>query len=1097
MDSNSNNKERTTILKSTDTDTDRNSLLTLLQERKWDEATLLANSESYLKYESKMIATRSYSFYGRSNTSLTSKHHQSGSSGVVPLSLACRYGAPLSCIQAILNANPKMVRIGDGMARGSPLHEAIVNPDCSLSVISMLIQSDEQEEQKEKFGYCGLLQQASSEIEVSSSASSSSAAASRTTTTGIGGTAPSIRKDRRAVLVQDADGQTPLHLLIRRCFQFYTQDDEDETNSTSSLFKKQKKNIIDVVRQLVKSCPESCAIPNKQDYEETPLVLTLKANDFASFNITNDTASMNSNEDNEKKFESLVEERIRAITNIMVTYYPASLMLNTQSAGYTPLHSAIFHGRCKETIQSLLMTNDSIEQIPQDIIPPVLCQNEMRLETPLHFAAMKGESLDVIKLLVTQNKVGRKAVMLEDLSGLFPLHWLWIRVMKEMNLNFRTTEKGTEGQQSEEENITEIEQTDEAILTSPEAIATVITYAEQLLDDELQTLLVDEYCYTDESSINSNANNAISKISFLSGKALVERKAQSSKSSSAFLSSSDFSRYKSTSFGEDVTFDESYFHLMKELDPSLDYRDMRHLPAEYTVFDSCCADTLVWTLNNIKQKYLTGKQRAEENSKQKIGSSDDSCNQDTSSSFFKFTQNDAMSLLFWKKAECLLRAAAMVNYYDEGDCLQHSSDPVHTENDVVQASLSESSQVQQASLASKQTAISPSLASSPSCTTTQEQVLEEKPQESLTSNKNPKFLLVHTAARNCCCPPSVLRVAMSLKPSQLKLQDFQGNLPLHLAASRPVHYWQLSSSTSSDEEEVEDDTARHQAANIIDGAHFQQPEMQRILSLYESNDPSESDNDETYYSNKCIVVSESALNVVFSYSSKEASRTYNNEKRLPLHMAIDNILLSFAQAISIKALAPFVLSPGSAPRYLTTTTKRNNNINNQSQNHLSSFVLDAYSPLHFLKPLLISFPESLERRDGKTKLYPFMQASATSTVLANAILMQHEDDNTKSRIISASSRKKKSSSFSAPPHLLEALKKDKKESTVSSKSNSQTQEKYDAFSLISLTIVYKLLRENPTLVTSGIPEPNSCVRRRKMMSGDNDISNKRHKKDFL
>lgn len=1087
MDSDSMNKERTTILKSTDTDTERNSLLTLLQERKWDEATLLANSESYLKYESKMITTRSYSFYGRSNISLTSKHHQSGSSslgssGVVPLSLACRYGAPLSCIQAILNANPKMVRIGDGMARGSPLHEAIVNPDCSLSVISMLIQSDEQEEQKEKFGHCGLLQQASSEIEVSPSASSSSAAATRTTTTGIGGTAPSIRKDRRAVLVQDADGQTPLHLLIRRCFQFYTQDDEDETNSTSSLFKKQKKNIIDVVRQLVKSCPESCAIPNKQDYEETPLVLTLKANAFASFNLTNDT-SMNSNEDNEKKFESLVEERIRAITNIMVTYYPASLMLNTQSAGYTPLHSAIFHGRCKETIQSLLMTNDSIEQIPQDIIPPVLCQNEMRLETPLHFAAMKGESLDVIKLLVTQNKVGRKAVMLEDLSGLFPLHWLWIRVMKEMNLNFRTTEKGTEGQQPEEENITEIEQTDEEILTSPEAIATVATYAEQLLDDELQTL-VDEYCYTDESSTNSNANNAISKISFLSGKALVERKAQSSKSSSAFLSSPDFSRYKSTSFGEDVTFDESYFHLMKELDPSLDYRDMRHLPAEYTVFDSCCADTLVWTLNNIKQKYLTGKQRAEENSKQKIGSGDDSRNQDTSSSFFKFTQNDAMSLLFWKKAECLLRAAAMVNYYDEGDWLQHSINPVHAGNDLVQASLSESSQVQQAS---KQTAISPSLAASPSCTTTQEQVLGENPQESLTSIKNPKFLLVHTAARNCCCPPSVLRVAMSLKPSQLKLQDFQGNLPLHLAASRPVHYWQLSSSASSEGEEVEDDTARHQAANIIDGAHFQQPEMQRILSLYESNDPSESDNDETYYSNKCIVVSESALNVVFSYSPKEASRTYNNEKRLPLHMAIDNILLSFAQAISIKALAPFVLSPGSAPRYLTTTT------NNQSQNHLSSFILDAYSPLHFLKPLLSSFPESLERRDGKTNLYPFMQATATSTVLANAILMQHEDDNTKSRIISASSRKKKSSSFSAPPHLLEALKKDKKESIVSSKSNSQTQEKYDAFSLISLTIVYKLLRENPTLVTSGI----SCVRRRKMMSVDNDISNKRHKKDFL
>ena len=73
------------------------------------------------------------------------------------------------------------------------------------------------------------------------------------------------------------------------------------------------------------------------------------------------------------------------------------------------------------------------------------------------------------------------------------------------------------------------------------------------------------------------------------------------------------------------------------------------------------------------------------------------------------------------------------------------------------------------------------------------------------------------------------------------------------------------------------------------------------------------------------------------------------------------------------------------------------------------------SMLETLKDLVLRYPESLERRDGQSKLYPFLQASASATSYQ-----------------------------------------------VESSQNESDQ--------MALSIVYMLLRENPSLVASAVLE---------------------------
>ena len=279
------------------------------------------------------------------------------SSGSTPLAFACRYGAPASCIEVLLEAAPENVRASVS-SRGTPLHEAIICEDIGLDFIAMLLRVDE-----------------------------------------------SLGGSPRAAVMQDVDGHTPLHLLIRR-------------RSPGHILMESNSDWIPFLKLLVRSCPEAAGIPDNGEYEEPPLVFALKANQYAATSVDF--------ESNEVLFPR-VEKRIHEMVEIMLTSYPeaASRILNGARGHYTALHSAVFHGRCADTIELLLQAEQKTSDKPR----AALLANTQG-EIPLHFAAMRGEPPRTIGVL---GNAAPMAVLQRDESGLTPLHWLWIRFVSTLS----------------------------------------------------------------------------------------------------------------------------------------------------------------------------------------------------------------------------------------------------------------------------------------------------------------------------------------------------------------------------------------------------------------------------------------------------------------------------------------------------------------------------------------------------------------------------------------------------------------------------------------------------------------------------------------
>lgn len=271
--------------------------------------------------------------------------------GSTALALACRFGAPASCIKALLDAAPESVR-SLVSSRGTPLHEAIINEDIGLDTITMLLDADEK-----------------------------------------------LLASPRATVMQDVDGHTPLHLLIRR-------------RSPGHILMESNSHWMPFFKLLVKSCPEATGIPDNGEYEEPPLVFALKANQYAATSADSESDDV---------IFPRIERRIHEMVEIMLRYYPeaASRILNGVRGHYTALHSAVFHGRCADTIELILQAEQKASGMPK----AALLANTQG-EIPLHFAAMRGEPPRTIALL---GNAAPMAVLQRDESGLTPLHWLWIR----------------------------------------------------------------------------------------------------------------------------------------------------------------------------------------------------------------------------------------------------------------------------------------------------------------------------------------------------------------------------------------------------------------------------------------------------------------------------------------------------------------------------------------------------------------------------------------------------------------------------------------------------------------------------------------------
>lgn len=170
-----------------------------------------------------------------------------------PLALACRCGAPYDLIKALVEQAPAHLRrVLD--SRGTPLHEAIVCEKTGVDVIALLLKTDED----------------------------------------LG------TESQRATLLQDVDGFTPLHLLIRRRFRAHILQEGDDPS------------LMQILEMLVRSCPDSVVIPDRGEYEEPPIVYAIKANIYAP------------GLGNEDVTEERVERQIYEMVDCMLRYNPAA-----------------------------------------------------------------------------------------------------------------------------------------------------------------------------------------------------------------------------------------------------------------------------------------------------------------------------------------------------------------------------------------------------------------------------------------------------------------------------------------------------------------------------------------------------------------------------------------------------------------------------------------------------------------------------------------------------------------------------------------------------------------------------------------------------
>ncbi len=140
-------------------------------------------------------------------------------------------------------------------------------------------------------------------------------------------------------------------------------------------------------------------------------------------------------------YQTALEYRIFCLVRIMLDAYPRASCL--MISDYTPLHSAVFHGRCPDTIRLLLDAEARYKEsrgtnsvantlptthatfVPCPILPgPAMLSTNTRGELPLHFACMKNECARTMRLL---SDADPRSALVRDASGRTPLRWLWIR----------------------------------------------------------------------------------------------------------------------------------------------------------------------------------------------------------------------------------------------------------------------------------------------------------------------------------------------------------------------------------------------------------------------------------------------------------------------------------------------------------------------------------------------------------------------------------------------------------------------------------------------------------------------------------------------
>ncbi|GFH61667.1 hypothetical protein CTEN210_18143 [Chaetoceros tenuissimus] len=414
-----------------------------------------------------------------------------------PLAMACRYGAPPDCIHAILQAKPEMVQHSIPN-RGTPLHEFIMTFPKENMVPKLL---------KDFVQVVDDLVRADQQLEIYS---------------------------KRATLTQDVDGNVPLHLLIRQAFYNYvTADNYQNCRSHDSC----QHSIVQILQNVIQASPQACAMPDFTEFEETPLVLVLKASIYS--NDRNRHPVMQQDGNSQWNYNSHLELKIFEIVKSMLEQNPYSASFAASKSKHTAVHSAVFHGRCSDTLRLLLKADNLYRATTQEQIPSAAMRANKFGETPLHFAAMRGECTRTIDLL---SKEAPLAVFMRDAKyGLTPLHWLTVRFIDIMVEKFGTSYDVEE----EEDHVHHVH------------ISTL----------DLEQLQVEQFMST-----SGNANLK-----------------QDQDSKSSYLSSIDF--------------DLEYHRRTEAIDPPVDYMRMRHILSDHMELEEVMMKRVSTVLKKVRSRH--------------------------------------------------------------------------------------------------------------------------------------------------------------------------------------------------------------------------------------------------------------------------------------------------------------------------------------------------------------------------------------------------------------------------------------------------------------------------------------------------------------
>mmetsp|Transcript_10956 Transcript_10956/g.24184 ORF Transcript_10956/g.24184 Transcript_10956/m.24184 type:complete len:630 (-) Transcript_10956:175-2064(-) len=544
-------------------------------------------------------------------------------------------------------------------------------------------------------------------------------------------------------------------------------------------------------------------------------------------------------------YQTALEYRIFSLVQIMLDAYPRAACL--MISDYTPLHSAVFHGRCPDTIRLLLdaearfgsSANNAENSVPRPASlaqdaptnpascpiltsPAMLCTNT-RGELPLHFACMRNECARSIRLLAEADP---RAALVRDAAGRTPLRWLWIRFVD--GLLDRFGGRDTQG----------------------EEVGVDLAFQEQ------------------EGGNTPNFPNP--------GQSVLGGMSQGRESSMNDAFNCGRSYNESADIGSSeamFVFDTEYLRRTRNIDRTVDFLRMRHVPSGFESIEYVAAEHAITVL--LKLKYL--QQRRKRQLEVAYDSARSSGSNGRLPPDVPMSTKEEFILYAFEKFTSLIYASLVASEAEERTAA----------TDAARENVSQSNNEADSDIAD---------------TPSRMKLWHSLPRV----DTNKRFFLVHEACRSsrASCPAAVAKICIKLFSDQLFQRDDDGQLPLHKVACRGLGWEPPGSDIDTSHASLADET----------------------LTL---------------------------LKEVLSGSHEKAPRTYDNNRQLPLHCAVDSLVTSLVMGkrrrASLHAEARVAL---------------------QKYRHTHVEIA-----MECLTQLLQANSSALQRRDGKTGLYPFMQAA--------------------------------------------------------------------------------------------------------------------------